>query len=51
MVALVKEESVKDFIQNLKANFYATLPNARDCVLDQVVFVTQPGNGAGIFTL
>jgi hypothetical protein len=51
MVALVNEESVGDFIQNLKANFYATLPNARGCDLDQVVFATQPGAGAGIFTL
>ena len=51
MVALVQEELVAHFIQNLKANFYATLPNARDCDLDQVVFATQPGSGASVFTL
>ena len=51
MVALVQEESVEPFIQNLKANFYATLHNVRDCDLDQVVFATQPGSGASVFTL
>ena len=50
MVALVNENNVENFIQFLKVNFYETLPNARDCDLNQMVFATQPGAGASIFS-
>lgn len=51
MVALVAEDKVTDFIDHLKEKFYRDLPAARDRDLEQVIFATQPGAGASIFTL
>lgn len=51
MVALVAENGVKSFINYLKENYYKNLPAALYRNLDQVVFATQPGSGAAIYTL
>lgn len=51
MVALVSENGVKSFIDHLKENYYKSLPAADGRDLDQVIFATQPGSGAAIFTL
>lgn len=51
MVALVAENGVESFIKYLKENYYRHLPAALDRNLEQVVFATQPGSGASIYTL
>ena len=51
MVALVAESGVETFISYLKENYYRNLPAAIDRNLEQVVFATQPGSGAAIYSL
>ena len=50
MVALVPENGVNDFINHLKENYYQYLPAASGRDLDQVIFATQPGSGAAIYS-
>ena len=51
MVALVAEDNVTAFIDHLKENFYSDLPAARGRDVGQVIFATEPGSGASIFTV
>lgn len=50
MVALVPEDAVTLFINHLTENYYKDLPAAKGVNLNQVIFATQPGCGATIFT-
>jgi len=50
MVALVPENGVTAFIDHLKENFYKDLPAAQGRDVDQVIFATEPGAGASIYT-
>lgn len=51
MVALVCEENVERLINHLKETYYSKLPEAQGRNLDDVIFATQPGEGATIFKL
>ncbi|XP_037071627.1 N-acetylgalactosamine kinase-like isoform X2 [Pollicipes pollicipes] len=48
-VALVPGERADEYINKLKAEFYARRPNAESLNLDTIVFRTEPGDGAVIF--
>jgi len=53
IVALVPEETVKDYIDGLKSKYYANQTNysviSQD--LEKLIFPTEPGSGAQIFRL
>lgn len=51
MVALVSEGNVDRLISHLKDTYYSQLPEAQGRNLDNVIFATQPGEGATIFSL
>ena len=48
-VALTAKDKVEDYIETLKEEFYRCNERAEDLDLDNLVFVTEPGNGAAIF--
>ena len=53
IVALVPEENVKEYIDGLKTKYYANQTNfsAISQDLEKLIFQTEPGSGAQIFTL
>ena len=51
IVALVPQDSLDNYIDGIKKDYYATLNStqaSKDC-LDTVIFPTQPGSGAQIY--
>jgi len=54
IVALVPQESVRDYIKGLKTSYYTKINSVlcRDFeAMDQLIFPTEPGSGAQIFKL
>lgn len=47
-VSLVPEKSVPNFLQQVKEGYYDKLP---DVAVDNVMFVSQPGDGAQVYVL
>ena len=54
IVALVPQEAVNDYISAIKTKYYSKI-NHMDCrsieAMDKLIFPTEPGSGAQIFTL
>jgi len=53
IVALVPDESVPDYIEGLKSKYYSSNDSSQSGAqsMDQLIFPTEPGSGAQIFTL
>ena len=53
IVALVPQSDLENYIDGIKKDYYATLNSiqAKEDCLDNVIFPTQPGSGAQIYTV
>ena len=53
IVALVPQDGLQNYIDGIKKDYYATLNSvhAKEDCLANVIFPTQPGSGAQIYTL
>ena len=52
IVALVTQDNLQKYINGIKTDYYATLNSihVKEGNIDTVIFPTQPGSGAQIYT-